>query len=73
MTQTTATERDLLKRAADALMACAAASLTVKPELDAHRLDRSGWTLYSRWMERPADEATELAMQIRKHLNAQEA
>lgn len=68
MTAGTISERDLLKQAADALMACAAASLTVKPELSTPYADRPEWTPYTRHVERPADEATELAAQIRKHL-----
>jgi exosome complex RNA-binding protein Rrp42 (RNase PH superfamily) len=62
-------ERDLLERAAAALVNCAAAVLAVKPELDTPYPDRPEWTPYTRHAERPADEATELAAQIRKHLN----
>jgi len=67
MTETDA-GRSLLERAAEALTACATSSLTVKPELDQPYPDHPGWTPYARWVERPADRATELAAEIRRHL-----
>jgi len=60
--------RHLLLAAADALTACATSALTVKPELDRHYPDHPGWTPYTRWVERPAERASELAAEIRKHL-----
>lgn len=63
-------DRDLLERAAAALTNCAASALTVKPELDTPYPDRPEWTPYTRHVERPAEEATELAAQIRAHLRA---
>ena len=60
--------RELLKRGADALWACAKAALTVKPTLDEPYPDDPRWTPYTRWVERPAHEAHDAAMAIRKHL-----
>jgi len=68
--QAAAAERELLAEAADALWACAKAALTVKPTLDVPYPDRPEWTPWTRWMERPAREAHDLRMKIRKHLKA---
>ena len=65
-------DRELLRRAADALWNCAKAALTVKPALDTPYRDAPQWTPYTRWVERPAEEAHDLAMQIREHLAAKE-
>jgi len=58
----------LLKRAADALWACAKAALTVEPTLKQPYPDDPRWSPWTRWVERPAREAHDTAMAIRKHL-----
>ena len=63
-----ATDRELLEQAADALRNCAKSALTVKPSLDEPYPDHPDWTPYTRWVERPARSAHDLAMVIRKHL-----
>ena len=61
-------DRELLEQAASALRNCAKSALTVKPSLDQPYPDAPEWTPYTRWVERPAQEAYDLAMVIRKHL-----
>lgn len=61
-------DRELLMLAAEALLDCAKASLTVKLLLDQPYPDAPQWTPYTRWIERPADQAVTLAVKIRKHL-----
>jgi hypothetical protein len=61
-------DRELLEQAAAALMDCAKSALTVKPSLDQPYPDYSEWTPYTRWVERPAERAHNLAVQIREHL-----
>lgn len=61
-------DADLLKRAADALWACAKAALTVEHSLDKPYEDDPRWTPWARWVERPSREAHDLAMAIRKRL-----
>lgn len=61
-------DRELLTQAADALWNCAKSALTVKPTLDVPYPDAPEWTPYTRWVERPAQEAHDLCMRIRKHL-----
>ena len=63
-----ASDRELLEQAADALWKCAKSALTVKPSLDQPYPDAPEWTPYTRWVERPARQAHDLAMVIRKHL-----
>jgi hypothetical protein len=63
-----ATDRELLQRAADALWNCAKSALTVAPSLSEPYPDHPEWTPYTRWVERPAREAHDLAMAIRKRL-----
>jgi hypothetical protein len=63
-----AEERELLRQAADALWDCAKSALTVKPPLDQPYPDYPEWTPYTRWVERPARQAHDLAMVIRRHL-----
>jgi len=64
-------DRELLAQAADAPWKCAKSALTVKPVLDTpYEPPYEEWTPYMRWVERPAREARDLAMQIRKHLAA---
>jgi hypothetical protein len=70
MTETAADDRELLRKAADALWNCAKSALTVKPSLDEPYPDYPEWTPYTRWVERPAREAHDLAMAIRRHLKA---
>ena len=60
--------RELLRQAEQALWNCAKAALTVKPVLDEPYPDLPQYTPYTRWVERPAREAHDLAMAIRKHL-----
>lgn len=64
---------ELLKRAADALWESSKAALTVKPNLDKPYDDDPRWTPWARWAERPAHEAHDAAMAIRKHLRADAA
>jgi len=68
VTEPQPTADELLRQAADALWKCAKAALTVKPTLDQPYPDAPEWTPYTRWVERPAREAHDLAMAIRKHL-----
>ena len=63
-------DRELLQQAADALWNCAKSALTVKPSLDQPYRDAPEWTPYTRWVERPARNAHDLAMVIRKHLKS---
>jgi len=58
----------LLQRAADALWNCAKAALTVEPTLKQPYPDDPRWSPWTRWVERPAREAHDTAMAIRKHL-----
>ena len=62
------TDRELLEQAASALWNCAKSALTVEPALSQPYPDAPEWTPYTRWVERPAREAHDLAMMIRKHL-----
>lgn len=64
------TERELLQQAADALWNCSKAALTVAPTLRVPYEDDQRWSPWTRWVERPAREAHDLAMTIRKHLKA---
>jgi hypothetical protein len=66
--QPPATDRELLERAAAALWNCAKSALTVEPSLSQPYPDAPEWTPYTRWVERPAREAHDLAMVIRKRL-----
>jgi len=69
MTEPGTDDRELLRQAADALWNCAKSALTVKPVLDTpYEPPYEEWTPYTRWVERPAREAHDLAMAIRKHL-----
>jgi hypothetical protein len=62
-------DRELLQQAADALWNCTKSALTVKPTLDTpYDVPYEQWTPYTRWVERPAREAHDLAMKIRKRL-----
>jgi hypothetical protein len=61
-------DRELLTQAAEALWNCAKSALTVKPTLDVPYPDAPEWTPYTRWVERPAQEAHDLCMRIRKRL-----
>lgn len=61
---------ELLRQAADALWRCAKAALTVKTSLNKPYPDEPQSTPWMRWVERPAREAHDLAMTIRKHLKA---
>lgn len=61
-------DRELLAEAAEALWACSKAALVIKPLLDEPYPDHPQWTPWTRWMERPAHEAHDLRMKIRKHL-----
>lgn len=65
-------DRELLEQAAKALMDCAKAALTVKPTLDEPYRDAPEWTPYTRWVERSARRAHDLAIQIRKHVKARD-
>ena len=65
-------DRELLEQAAQALWDCAKSALTVKPSLDQPYPDAPELTPYTRWVERPARRAHDLAMQIRKHLRETE-
>lgn len=63
------TDTELLQQAADALWDCAEAALTVKPSLDKpYAPPHEDWTPYTRWVERPAERAHDLAVEIRRHL-----
>lgn len=64
------TDEELLRRAADALWKCAKAALTVEHSLDKPYEDDPRWSPWTRWVERPAREAHDLAMVIRKRLRA---
>lgn len=68
--QPTPTDRELLGQAAEALWGCAKAALTVEHSLDKPYPDDPRWSPWTRWVERPAREAHDLAMAIRKHLKA---
>jgi hypothetical protein len=59
---------ELLKRAADALWKSAKAALVVEHSLDKPYEDDPRWSPWTRWVERPAREAHDLAMVIRKRL-----
>lgn len=62
-------DRELLQQAADALWDCVKASLTVKPNLDEpYDPPYEDLTPYTRWVERPARRAHDLAVKIRKRL-----
>ena len=62
------TDRELLERAAVALIDCATAALTVKPDLDQPYRDDPRWSPWTRWVEPGAQRAHDLAITIRKHL-----
>lgn len=61
-------DAELLKQAADKLWACAKAALVVEHSLDKPYEDDPRWSPWTRWVERPAREAHDLAMAIRKRL-----
>lgn len=63
---------ELLKRAADALWNSSKAALTVEPVLKVPYPDDPRWSPWTRWVERPAREAHDAAMAIRKHLRGLE-
>ena len=64
-----AADRELLQQAADALWDCTKAALTVKPTLDTpYDAPYQDLTPYTRWVERPARRAHNLAIAIRKRL-----
>lgn len=60
--------RALLQQAADALWNLSKTALTVKTSLDQPYPDAPGLTPWTRWVERPARQAHDVAMAIRKHL-----
>lgn len=64
------TERELLQQAADKLAEFGKIAITVKSHLDKPYPDDERWSPWTRWVERPAREAHNLAMVIRKHLKA---
>ncbi len=61
-------DRRLLEQAADALLECAKSALTIKPSLDEPYPDAPEWTPWTRWVERPAQRAHDLYIEIRKRL-----
>lgn len=63
-----ALDAELLRQAAEALWNCTKAALTVQPNLTAPYPDDPHWSPWTRWMERRAREAHDLAVKIRKHL-----
>lgn len=62
------TDRELLERAAAALMDCATVALTVQPDLEQPYRDDPRWSPWTRWVEPKANRAYELAVTIRKRL-----
>ncbi len=62
------TDRKLLEQAAEALMDCAKSALIIKPSLDEPYPDYPEWTPWTRWVERPAQRAHDLYIEIRKRL-----
>lgn len=65
-----ATDRELLEQAAETLMNCAKAALTVKPNLDKPYPDDPRWSPWTRWVEPRARRAHDLAITIRQHSRA---
>lgn len=62
---------ELLRAAEQALTRASIAALTVKPSLDKPYSDDPRWTPWSRWMDRPAHEALDVAMKLRDVLRQQ--
>lgn len=63
-------DRELLTQAAEALMNCAKAALTVKPALSTPYPGEPQSTPYTRWVEPRARRAHDLAIEIRRHLSS---
>lgn len=68
MTETSATDREMLEQAAEVLRRISLAALTVKPRLDQPYPEAPQWTPWTRWMEADVRWAHELSVEIRHHL-----